>query len=407
MVDQLRFFAGAARVLEGKAAGEYLAGHTSWIRREPIGVVGQVTPWNYPMMMAIWKIAPALAAGNTIVLKPSDTTPETTLLLAELASEFLPAGHVQRRHRRPRHRAGAGRAPDPGPGRHHRLGARRHAGGRERVARPQARAPRARRQGAGHRLRRRRHRGRRRGRSPSPATSTPARTAPRRRGSSPAPASTTTSSPRSPSTPRARPRSACPTTPTRCSARSTTPTSCATSAGFLRPAARPRPRRGRRQPRDRPRRRATSSSPPCVAGLRQDDEAIQNEIFGPVITVQQFTDEAEALALGQRRRSTAWPRQRLDPRLRPGHADVQAPRLRLRLDQHPHPDRRRDAARGLQAQRLRQGPVHVRVRGLHPHQARHGQHRLLTHHPHPPRSRHPPGPRWVGDGPAPHPLEVL
>ena len=92
MVDQIRFFAGAARVLEGRASGEYLKGHTSWIRREPIGVVGQVTPWNYPMMMAIWKIAPALAAGNTIVLKPSDTTPETTLLLAELASEFLPAG---------------------------------------------------------------------------------------------------------------------------------------------------------------------------------------------------------------------------------------------------------------------------------------------------------------------------
>lgn len=92
MVDQLRFFAGAARVLEGKAAGEYLAGHTSWIRREPIGVVGQVTPWNYPLLMAVWKIGPALAAGNTVVLKPSDTTPDSTLRLAELASEFLPAG---------------------------------------------------------------------------------------------------------------------------------------------------------------------------------------------------------------------------------------------------------------------------------------------------------------------------
>ncbi len=91
-VDQLRFFAGAARVLEGRAAGEYMAGHTSFIRREPIGVVGQVTPWNYPLMMAIWKIGPALAAGNTIVLKPSDTTPASTLLLAELAAEFLPPG---------------------------------------------------------------------------------------------------------------------------------------------------------------------------------------------------------------------------------------------------------------------------------------------------------------------------
>jgi betaine-aldehyde dehydrogenase len=81
-VDQLRFFAGAARVLEGRSAGEYMAGHTSWIRREPIGVCAQVTPWNYPLMMAIWKIAPALAAGNTVVLKPSDTTPVTTLMLA-------------------------------------------------------------------------------------------------------------------------------------------------------------------------------------------------------------------------------------------------------------------------------------------------------------------------------------
>ncbi len=91
-VDQLRFFAGAARVLEGRSAGEYLRDHTSVIRREPIGVVGQVTPWNYPLMMAIWKIAPALAAGNTIVLKPSDTTPASTVLLAELAAEFLPPG---------------------------------------------------------------------------------------------------------------------------------------------------------------------------------------------------------------------------------------------------------------------------------------------------------------------------
>ncbi|KFF58433.1 phenylacetaldehyde dehydrogenase [Cryobacterium sp. MLB-32] len=92
MLDQLRFFAGAARMLEGKSAGEYMKDHTSFVRREPIGVVGQVTPWNYPMMMAMWKIAPALAAGNTIVLKPSDTTPVSTLLLAEIASEFLPAG---------------------------------------------------------------------------------------------------------------------------------------------------------------------------------------------------------------------------------------------------------------------------------------------------------------------------
>jgi betaine-aldehyde dehydrogenase len=91
-VDQLRFFAGAARVLEGRSSGEYLKGFESYVRREPIGVCAQVTPWNYPLMMAIWKIAPALAAGNTVVLKPSDTTPVSTLLLAEIAAEFLPPG---------------------------------------------------------------------------------------------------------------------------------------------------------------------------------------------------------------------------------------------------------------------------------------------------------------------------
>jgi betaine-aldehyde dehydrogenase len=92
MVDQIRFFAGAARMLEGRSAGEYMSGFTSFIRREPIGVCAAVTPWNYPMMMAVWKFAPAIAAGNTMVLKPSDTTPLTTLLLAELMSEHLPPG---------------------------------------------------------------------------------------------------------------------------------------------------------------------------------------------------------------------------------------------------------------------------------------------------------------------------
>jgi betaine-aldehyde dehydrogenase len=91
-VDNLRFFAGAARNLEGKAAGEYVEGYTSFVRREPVGVVGQIAPWNYPLMMAIWKIGPALAAGNTIVLKPAPTTPLTTVKLAEVCAEFLPKG---------------------------------------------------------------------------------------------------------------------------------------------------------------------------------------------------------------------------------------------------------------------------------------------------------------------------
>jgi betaine-aldehyde dehydrogenase len=92
MADNLRFFAGAARCLEGRAAGEYMEGYTSFTRREPVGVIGQVTPWNYPLMMAIWKFAPALAAGNTVVLKPAETTPLTTVRLAQLAAEVLPKG---------------------------------------------------------------------------------------------------------------------------------------------------------------------------------------------------------------------------------------------------------------------------------------------------------------------------
>jgi betaine-aldehyde dehydrogenase len=92
MCDNLRFFGGAARVPEGQASGEYIAGHTSIVRREPVGPVGQITPWNYPLMMAIWKIGPALAAGCTIVLKPAETTPITTVKLAELAAEVLPKG---------------------------------------------------------------------------------------------------------------------------------------------------------------------------------------------------------------------------------------------------------------------------------------------------------------------------
>ena len=91
-VDHLRFFAGAARLLDGKAAGEYMRGYTSMIRREPVGVVGSIAPWNYPLMMAIWKVGPALAAGNCVVLKPSEWTPLTALRLAELAADIFPAG---------------------------------------------------------------------------------------------------------------------------------------------------------------------------------------------------------------------------------------------------------------------------------------------------------------------------
>ena len=94
VVDCFRFFAGAARCLQGPLAGEYIEGHTSMIRRDPIGVVGSIAPWNYPLMMAAWKMAPVLAAGNTVVLKPSEQTPLTALRLAELASEIFPRGVI-------------------------------------------------------------------------------------------------------------------------------------------------------------------------------------------------------------------------------------------------------------------------------------------------------------------------
>ena len=92
MLDQIRFFASAARLLEGRGATEYMSGMTSYVRREPIGVCGAVTPWNYPMMMAVWKWAPEIAAGNTMVLKPGDSTPASTLFMAQLMAEVLPAG---------------------------------------------------------------------------------------------------------------------------------------------------------------------------------------------------------------------------------------------------------------------------------------------------------------------------
>ena len=99
MVDQIRFFAGAARVLEGRSQGEYMRGFTSSVRREPVGPVAQVAPWNYPMMMAVWKFAPALAAGNTVVLKPSDTTPASSYWMFEKMQEIFPPGRLQPRLR--------------------------------------------------------------------------------------------------------------------------------------------------------------------------------------------------------------------------------------------------------------------------------------------------------------------
>ena len=158
-VDQIRFFAGAARCLDGKSAGEYLEGYTSFVRREPVGVIGQVTPWNYPMMMAIWKFAPAIAAGNTIVIKPSDTTPVSTVMMAEIAAEFLPEGVFNVVCGDRGHGTYTGPAPHTADGRDHRFRKGRDAGRGGGGLRPQTGPPGARRQGAGDHLRRCRPRG--------------------------------------------------------------------------------------------------------------------------------------------------------------------------------------------------------------------------------------------------------
>ena len=163
--DNLRFFAGAARTLEGKAAGEYVEGYTSIIRREPLGIVAGITPWNYPLMMAIWKLGPALAAGNVQILKPAEQTPLTTLRFVELAQEFLPPGVLQVITGDGVPAGDGARAPRRDPAdladRLRRDGQADR--GRRGAEQPEARPPRARRQGADGRARRRRPGHRRRG----------------------------------------------------------------------------------------------------------------------------------------------------------------------------------------------------------------------------------------------------
>ena len=292
MVDQIRFFAGAARVLEGRSAGEYMKGMTSIIRREPVGVIAQVAPWNYPMMMAVWKFAPAIAAGNTVVLKPSDTTPATTALLAEIAAEFLPpgvfnvicgdrdTGRAMVTHDTPAMvsitgsvRAGievARAAADSLKRVHLELGGKAPVivfddadlaaaaegiavagyfnAGQDCTAATRVLAGPAVYSG----LRRRAHRagqGHPHGRARRPRR-------PLRPGQQPDPAGAGDGLRRPGS--RATPRS--------------------WSAGSARAMS------------------ATSTSRRSIADLQQDDEMIQNEIFGPVITVQRFDDEDEAVA---------------------------------------------------------------------------------------------------------------
>ena len=312
-------------------------GSPAIVRREPIGVAGLIAPWNYPLMMAVWKIGPALAPGNTIVLKPSEITPLTPLRLAELAAEIFPPGVLQRR-----------RPATACPSATRSSGTRTSASSRspatcstgkliadERRRHAEARPPGARRQGAGHRVRRRRRRRPPSSGSRSRATSTRARTARR-----PAACSSGRSvyenvlaelvpavegdQGRRPFDGRRRdglgrsPRS-----------------SSSGSSGFVDRAEDAGAEVLTGGEVDRP---ATGSyyKPTVVADVGQDAEIVQNEVFGPVVTVQRFADEDQALALGERRRLR--PRVvGLDARRGPGDAHVAQAAVRLRVDQHPHP----------------------------------------------------------------------
>jgi betaine-aldehyde dehydrogenase len=358
-VDQIRFFAGAARCLEGKSAGEYLEGLTSYVRREPVGVCAQVTPWNYPMMMAIWKFAPAIAAGNTVVIKPSDTTPVSTVMMAEIAAEFLPEGVFN---------VVCG---DRDTGRtlvEHDTPQMVSITGSVRAGMQVAEA-------ASHDLKRvHLELG---GKAPviifDDADIEEAVEAISVAGYFNA-GQDCTAATRVLAAPGAYDDFVAALTEAANGTKTGDPDDEDVLYGPLNNQNQLQHVSGMvdRLPDHaevnagghRFGERGYFYEPTVVSGLEQDDEASQNEIFGPVITVQHFSDEDEAVR---------WANERPRPR----NAGQQAPRLRVRLDQHAHPARGRDAPRRLQALRLRQGPLDVRPGGLHPHQARDEQHRGL------------------------------
>ena len=368
-LDQIRFFAGAARVLEGRSAGEYMKDHTSYIRREPIGVVGQVTPWNYPLMMMIWKIAPALAAGNTIVLKPSDTTPASTTLFAEMAQEFLPpgvfnvvcgdrdTGRAVVEHPTPQLvsitgsvRAGmevAGSAAKQLKRAHLELGGKAPVIVFDDADLEKAAAGIAE---AGYFNA---------GQDCTAATRVLA--GPKVHGDFVAAL-----------TEQAKEaKTGLPDDEDVLYGALNNQNQLERVTGMIDRASRPRQGRDGRQPAGR---QGLLLQPDRRLGPRAGRRGGPGRDLRPGHHRAEVLRRGGGASLGQRRQVR--PRVLgVDQGPRSRDADGQGARLRLRVDQHAHPDRRRDAARRLQAQRVRQGPLDVRPRGLHTYKARHVIHR--------------------------------
>ena len=365
MVDQIRFFAGAARMLEGRSAGEYMSGFTSFIRREPIGVCAAVTPWNYPMMMAVWKFGPALAAGNTMVLKPSDTTPYSTLLLAELMGDVLPPGvfNVVCGDRD----TGRALVTNPVPQMVSITGSVR--AGREVAIAAAADLKKVHLELGGK----------------APVIvfddADPAKTAEAiaiagyfNAGQDCTAATRVLAGPRIAAdladalVDQARQQTvAGPDVPDADFGPLNNENQLARVSGFIdRLPARAEVRTGG----NRIGSRGYFFEPSVVTGLQPGRRDHPAGGVRPGHHAPGVQRRGRGAGLGERDRVRPGV-VGVDDRPRPGHADGPRAGLRLRVDQHPHPAGRRDAARRLQALGLRQGPVHVRVRGLHPDQARH------------------------------------